>query len=81
MKEKGSALSIKLIGLGVSLPWLIVVVVVNAADAAAVTVAASLQDFSGAIAFCSYYNYCIFGSFGFQLCLQITLFLSLYPSL
>lgn len=78
MKEKGSALSVGLIGLGVSLPWLIV----NAAAAAvAVTVAASLRDFSGAIAFCSYYNYCIFGSFGFQLCLQITLFLSLCPSL
>lgn len=46
MKEKGSALSVGLIGLGVSLPWLIVVVVVNAAAVAvAVTVAASLRDF------------------------------------
>lgn len=40
MKEKGSALSVGLIGLGVSLPWLIV----NAA-AGAVTVAASLLAF------------------------------------
>lgn len=44
MKEKGSALSVGLIGLGVSLPWLILVVVVNAA-AVAVTVAASLRAF------------------------------------